>query len=342
MSDPSALQTTWFVLLGVLVAGYAVLDGFDLGAGSLSLLRREPSDRDLIARAIGPVWDGNEVWLITAGGALFAAFPPVYAAVFSGFYPALLLLLLALIARAVALEFRGQLSSPRWRLLWDRLFGAGSALAALLLGTVVGNVMQGAPLDARGEIDATFPSLLSPYAIAAGLLALVSMICQGAIYVSLKSEGRLHREMRSAASLAWVGWVLLWVGMSVATFFAAPHLLEGALGRAPTWIALAAVLAGLVVLPIALRSDRPGRAFVASSTALVGMVGLVGAGLYPRFVPASGDLSLSLTIAGSSSSDLALWTILVIALVGMPLVIVYQAFIYRVFCGKVSPENQGY
>ncbi|MFO8071150.1 MAG: cytochrome d ubiquinol oxidase subunit II [Polyangia bacterium] len=342
MSDPSALQTTWFVLFGVLVAGYAVLDGFDLGAGALSLMRREPSDRDLIARAIGPVWDGNEVWLITAGGALFAAFPPVYAAVFSGFYLAVLLLLLALIGRAVALEFRGQLSSPRWRLVWDRVFGAGSALATLLLGTAVGNVMQGAPLDASGEIDATFLSLLNPYAIAAGLLALASMTCQGAIYISLKSEGRLHREMRSAASSAWVGWVLLWVGMSVGTFFVAPHLLEGALGRPTTWIALAAVLAGLVATPIALRSDRLPPAFVASSSALVGMVGLVGAGLYPRFVPATGDLSLSLTIAESSSSDLTLWAMLIIALIGMPLVIVYQAFIHRTFRGKVSTEDGGY
>jgi len=175
------LQVTWFLLIGVLLTGFAILDGFDLGVGVWHLRARGDRERRTLLNAVGPVWDGNEVWLLTAGGALFAAFPPVYASVFSGFYMALMLLLLALIFRAVSMEFRGKVESDGWRRFWDLGFGLGSALPAILFGVAVGNIMRGIPLDADGNFTGTFFSLLHPYALATGLLSLAAFVCHGAI-----------------------------------------------------------------------------------------------------------------------------------------------------------------
>jgi cytochrome d ubiquinol oxidase subunit II len=340
--EPTALQVIWFVLFGVLVAGYAVLDGFDLGVGVLSLFRKSPDDRRLMINAIGPVWDGNEVWLLTAGGALFAAFPPVYASVFSGFYMALMLLLLALIFRAVSMEFRGKVESDGWRRLWDLGFGLGSLLPAVLFGVAVGNIMRGIPLDGDGNFTGTFFSLLNPFALATGLLSLAAFVCHGAIYMGLKSEGELRESMRKAASRAWIGWVALYVGATIGTFFAAPHLFAGVLVNPLTWVAFLVLLAALIFVPVAIKSDKLGRAFVASAAALVAMIGLVGIGLYPDLVPALNDPELSLTIATHSSSERTLTTMLVIAGIGMPIVLVYTAFIYRTFKGKVKIGEDSY
>jgi cytochrome d ubiquinol oxidase subunit II len=340
--EPTALQLSWFVLFGVLVAGYAVLDGFDLGVGVLSLFRGDADERRLMINAIGPVWDGNEVWLLTAGGALFAAFPPVYATVFSGFYLALMLLLLALIFRAVSMEFRGKVESDRWRRLWDLGFGLGSLLPAILFGVAVGNIMRGIPLDAEGNFSGTFLSLLNPFALAIGLLSLVAFVCHGAIYMGMESEGQLRESMRRIASRAWIGWVALYAVATFGTFFAAPHLLEGVLGNPLTWTAFLVLLGALIYLPVAVKGDRLGRAFAASAAALVALVGLVGIGLHPNLVPALGDPAHSLTIATHSSTERTLTTMLVIAGIGMPIVIAYTAFIYRVFKGKVRIGEDSY
>jgi len=340
--EPSALQVIWFVLFGVLVAGYAVLDGFDLGVGALSLLRRDADDRRLMINAIGPVWDGNEVWLLTAGGALFAAFPPVYATVFSGFYLALMLLLLALIFRAVSMEFRGKVESARWRRLWDLGFGLGSLLPAVLFGVAVGNVMRGIPLDADGYFAGTFLSLLNPFALATGLLSLAAFVTHGAIYMGLKSDGALRESMRRTASRAWIGWVALYVVATIGTFFAAPHLFDGVLANPLTWVAFLVLLSALVFVPVAVKGDRLGRALVASGAALVAMIGLVGIGLYPNLVPALGEPAASLTIAAHSSSERTLTTMLVIAGIGMPIVLAYTAFIYKTFKGKARIGEDSY
>ncbi len=340
--EPTALQIVWFFLYGVLVAGYAVLDGFDLGVGVLSLFRRDHGERRLMINAIGPVWDGNEVWLLTAGGALFAAFPVVYATVFSSFYLALMLVLLGLIARAVAMEFRGKVDSERWRDLWDLGFGLGSLLPALLFGVAVGNIMRGLPLDQDGHFTGTFFGLLHPYALLIGLLGLAMFVCQGAVYMALKSEGALRESMRSWATRAWMAWVVLYAAATLATFFAAPFLFDGVLRNPITWLAFVVLLGGLVFLPVAIRADRPGRALGASSAAIVAMITLVGVGLYPRLVPSLTDLAYSLTIVNGSSTERTLTTMLVIALLGMPLVIGYTIFIYRVFKGKVEITEHSY
>ena len=229
--EPNLLQNLWFLLFGVLVAGYAVLDGFDLGVGVLSLFRQSPDEKRLMINAIGPVWDGNEVWLLTAGGALFAAFPPVYATVFSGFYLALILLLVFLILRAVSMEFRGKVDSQTWRRFWDLGFGVGSFGPALLFGVAVGNIMRGIALDANGLYTGSFLDLLNPYALVMGLLSLVAFTCHGAVFMWTKSDGELAEAMRAWATRAWMLWVAVYVVATLFTFFGAGHLLEMALGR---------------------------------------------------------------------------------------------------------------
>ena len=186
------LNTIWFWLIGVLIIGYAILDGFDFGVGILSLFSRFENERRIHFNAIGPVWDGNEVWLLTGGGALFAAFPAVYAMVFSGFYIALMLLLAALIFRAVSFEFRNKVDSPAWRRLWDWAFGLGSLLPALLFGVVIGNILHGVPIDTNGNYLGTFIGLLNPYSLGVGFLSLVLFTMHGAIYLATKSDGILR------------------------------------------------------------------------------------------------------------------------------------------------------
>jgi cytochrome d ubiquinol oxidase subunit II len=336
-----ALQITWFGLFGVLVAGYAMLDGFDLGTGVLSLFSHEDSERRIFVNAIAPVWDGNEVWLLTAGGALFAAFPPVYATVFSAFYLALMLLLFALIARAVSMEFRGKVESMRWRRIWDLAFGLGSLVAALLFGVAVGNILLGLPLDSRGDYTGTFLALLHPYALVAGLHGLVMFTCHGAIYMAMKTDGELCERMCRWATRAWVGWVALFVvGASLTPIFA-PDRLASFGSSALGYVDLAVLLAALVYIPIAVRARALGRAFLASSVAVVTQVFLVGLSLYPYLVPGRGA-GPGLSVAGASSSERTLFAMLVIALVGMPLVIGYTVIIYRVFRGKVRITADSY
>ncbi len=198
-----ALQTIWFLLVGILIAGYAVLDGFDLGVGMLHLfIARNDRERRTLLSSIGPLWDGNEVWLLTGGGAIFAAFPRVYATVFSGFYIPLMLLLAALIARAAAVEFRSKEESPLWRSAWDVTFAVSSLVPALLFGVAIGNLMRGIPLTSDGEFAGTFVSLLNPFALATGLLSVAMFVMQGASWLSLKTEGDM-RERAIQASGLW-------------------------------------------------------------------------------------------------------------------------------------------
>lgn len=334
------LNTVWFLLVAVLIAGYAILDGFDLGAGVLHLFLRDETERRTVMNAVGPVWDGNEVWLLTGGGALFAAFPPVYATVFSGFYLALTLLLVALILRAVSFEFRGKLESARWRRTWDLAFGLGSAVPALLFGVAVGNVLRGVVIGEAG-VTTTLLGLLNPYALLVGVLGLAMFVLHGATYLGLKTDGALRQRMARTAAAAWVVFIALYAAATVASYFVSPFLFEGWAANPLTWIFFALLLAGCVTGPAAIRAARFGRAFIASAAATASVIALAGLGLFPRLVPARPDLARSLTIYNASSSQHTLTVMLVIALVGMPLVILYTALIYRAFRGKtvLTPES---
>ena len=336
------LNTIWFLLIGVLLIGYAILDGFDLGVGVLHLFARSDAERRVHINAIGPVWDGNEVWLLTAGGALFAAFPIVYATVFSGFYIALMLLLTALIFRAVSLEFRGKVDSPGWKRLWDWSFGLGSLLPAVLFGVAFGNILRGIPLDANHNFTGSFLSLLNPYAILIGLLTLVLFTMHGALYLALKTEGELNARITRWISPLWITMIILYVLATLGTFFVSPFLFEGMLGNPLFWVLFIVLLGSILWIPVAAKSGKSGLAFLASALTIACMVGLSALGLFPRLVPSLGDLGTSLTIYNASSSETTLMTMLVIALIGMPLVIAYTVFIYRIFKGKVVITGDSY
>lgn len=338
-----SLADIWFVLIGVLFAGYAVFDGFDLGVGALyPFLGKSESDKAVMRRAIGPVWDGNEVWLLTAGGALFAAFPPVYATVFSGFYLALMLLLFALIFRAAAIEFRH--ADPAWAKLWDWSFFLGSALPALLFGVAVGNIVRGVPLTEAGEFIAgggspTFGAnllvALNPYALVIGVFGLVWILLHGASWLALKTVGDLHSRSVKLRTTLLVAFVLLVAISTVATALMVPDAFARVTGGVVGWLFVVVLIAGTVFAWVAGRRENDLSAFYGSSLAVLGMVGIWAASIYPSLVPSTGA-GEALTVANSSSSDLALTAMLIIAGIGVPLVLFYFFLIYRTYAGRIE------
>lgn len=328
------LQVTWFLLIGVLLAGYSVLDGFDLGAGFWHLVLKKDEQRRSVLSAIAPVWDGNEVWLLTGGGAIFAAFPPVYASVFSAFYLALMLVLYGLIFRAVSLEVRNKMESGRWRGAWDWAFGIGSLLPALLFGVALGNVARGLPLDAQGNYTGSFFDLLNPYSLVAGVTGLALFVQHGLLYLLHKSDGELHKTLGTWTKPIWVVTTLLYSAMSIISLTYLPQI--GSLLLAIVGAALAVV--AMMALRLFSQRNAFGKALIASGAAIIFNWGAIGAVLYPNLVPAS-DPAFSLTLFNSSSSELTLGVMALLALVGMPLVIGYTIYVYRIFRGKTSSEG---
>ncbi len=336
------LNTTWFILVAVLLAGYAILDGFDLGVGILHLFIKGDTERRLAMNAIGPVWDGNEVWLVTGGGALFAAFPEVYASAFSGFYTALMLLLVTLIFRAVAIEFRSKRPSPRWRQGWDIAFAVGSLGAAVLMGVAFGNVAAGLTMDASHNITGGLLGLLNPYALLVGVTTVVLFAMHGAIYLVLKTEGELQARIRGWVRPLIVAFVILYALTTMATLLWQPHLAERMRAQ-PIWF-LVPVLTMLAVanVPREIFHGREFQAFLSSSAAIGLLVTLIGVGLYPNLLLATNDPAHSLTIVNGASSQKTLGIMLVIAIIGMPIVLAYTGVVYWVFRGKVKLEKTSY
>jgi len=335
------LNTIWFLLLGVLLTGYAVLDGFDLGVGVLHLFAREERERKTYVSAIGPVWDGNEVWLVTGGGALFAAFPPVYATVLSGFYLPIILLLFALIFRAVAIEFRSKQPMAWWRSLWDGSFCAASVLASLLFGVALGNVIRGIPLDARGEYTGGVLELLNPYALLVGVTTVALFAMHGAIYLVLRTEGELQARVSRWVPHAIAVFAVTYVATTIATLLYVPHMTEP-FREHPLWLAVPlATLLAIADVPREIHAGRPGRAFVASCLGVLGLWALVGIGMFPNLVTAT-DPARSLSLHDTSSSPLTLRVMTVIAAIGVPLVLAYTVAIYWVFRGKVRLDASSY
>ena len=337
------LTTIWFLLIGVLITGYAVLDGFDLGVGVLHPFARNDTERRHNLNAIGPVWDGNEVWLLTAGGALFAAFPIVYATVFSGFYLAFMLLVAALVFRATSFEFRGKVDSPRWRNLWDCSFTIGSLLPAVLYGVAVGNILRGIPLAEDGTFTGSFLGLLNPYALLVGLVSLAVFTMHGAAYMCLKVDGEHRERMSGWIKKSWVAFALLFALATAYSAVEAPHLFTNGFRNFVLWLAFVALLiVSVTTVPFAVRAARYGKAFLATTGTIVSMIALAAVGLFPRMVPSSTDLAYSLTIHNASSTNRTLAVMLVITLLGMPLVVGYTIYIYRVFKGKVILTEDSY
>lgn len=344
-----ALQLTWFILVFLLLGGYAVLDGFDLGVGVLHLTGKTDEERRVGLNAIGPVWDGNEVWLLTAGGALFAAFPYVYATVFSAMYLALVLVLVALIMRAVSIEFRSKVESKRWRGFWDVCFFVGSLLPAILFGVAFGNILRGLPInEVNGQLRFVpgffggFFGLLNPYSVFIGILSLALFTMHGSIYLALKSQGVQQERLRRQALPLWMAVLVLYVIATGWTLGTRSELFNGLDTRPVFWVMIAVLGAGLIVTPGAIYSRKWLAAFLGSSAMILGMMGLSAISLYPNLVPSTMAPVHNLTVFNSSSTAYTLKTMLIIALVGMPLVIGYTTAIYIVFKGKVKIGHDSY
>lgn len=336
------LNTTWFVLIGVLFAGYALLDGFDLGIGALHLCTRVDEERRILLNAIGPVWDGNEVWLVTGGGALFAAFPMVYATVFSGFYMVFILLLVALIFRAVAIEFRSKQPMRWWRQAWDIGFSLGSMMSSLLIGVAMGNVAWGIRLDDRHEYVGGFADLLHPYALLLGVTTLALFMMHGAIYALMKTEGALHDKLRGWISHCIIFFIICYALTTMATLLYVPHM--AARVRAEPWLFSVAVVNMLAIanVPREIHHGRDGRAFVSSSVAMAALMMLFGLEMYPNLVVSNPDPSHSLNIWNAASSAKTLGIMLTIAIIGIPIVLAYTISIYWIFRGKVKLTPMSY
>jgi cytochrome d ubiquinol oxidase subunit II len=332
------LNELWFILIAVLFTGFFLLEGFDYGVGILlPFLGKDDEERRIIVNTIGPFWDANEVWLITAGGAMFAAFPDWYATMFSGFYLALFIMLVALIVRGVAFEFRSKDKNPTWRNLWDWMIFVGSFVPALLWGVAIGNLIRGVPIDADMAYVGGFWDLLNPYALAGGLATLAAFTLHGAVFLSLRTEHEVMERAYAAAIRLWlpaVVLVLLFVGAS----YFATDIFTQELGVNPGPIPIGAG-AALLATGWLVRNRRAGWAFIMTSLTIVLSTITVFVGLYPRVMVSSLNPDWSLTVYNASSSDYTLRVMTIIALIFVPVVLVYQGWSYWVFRQRIGRQQ---
>jgi cytochrome d ubiquinol oxidase subunit II len=336
------LHIVWFVLVGFLFAGYAMLDGFDLGVGALHLFTRTDEERRTMLNTIGPVWDGNEVWLVTGGGALFAAFPEVYATVFSGFYLAFMLLLVCLIFRAVSLEFRSKEPMAWWRKMWDVGFSVSSLLAGLVIGVALGNIIWGIPLGADHEFEGTFLGLFHPYSLLIGVTTVALFMMHGAIYAVMKTEGMLHDKLRGWVNNTIIFFIICYGITTMVTLLYVPHMVDQFKSH-PQWFVLPlANMLAIANIPREIHLGRDFRAFLSSCAAIAALMALFALGVFPNMVLSNPAPENSLTIWNAASSLKTLKIMLVIALTGMPMVIAYTVSIYWVFRGKVKLDSRSY
>jgi cytochrome d ubiquinol oxidase subunit II len=337
------LNEVWFVLFVLIIAGYLILDGFDMGVGILLLpLARTDVERRTFLNSIGPVWDGNEVWLILGGGVLFAVFPLAYASLFSGMYSAFMLVLLVLILRTVALEFRSKEKSPRWRSTWDTVFGVASFGLALLLGIAFGNVVSGLPVDADGNFSSGLTGLLTPFALLVGVTTAAMFSVQGGIYLMLKTEGELHDRIVRTLPRLMIAFFVLNTLVVIAMVLFHQEITERYISAIWPVIFPAAALLALGGAWLMVRRGEAFKAFLCSS-ALIGLL-LVsgGVGLYPNLVVSTLDPAYSLTIYNAAAAENTLEVALIIAVIGIPFVLLYTTGVYYIFRGKTVVETDGY
>jgi len=333
------LETIWFLLWGIIWSVYFMLDGFDLGLGTLSpFISRSETDRRTINNAMGPFWDGNEVWLVTAGGVTFAAFPTAYAVMFSTLYTPLLMILFALIVRAVSFEFRGKVDNAAWRMLWDACQFVGSFVPALLFGVAFANIFQGIPFDQQHHMQGNLLSLLNPYGILGGILFVVLFILHGSLWLTIKTDGDLQARAIAVASSLWGVVLVVAVIFLVYTWWATP-LWMNYLKRPVLFIVPLAAVIALVCARYFIGSQSWWKAWFSSGLTIVGttMFGVVG--LYPNIFPSSLNPAWNLTAFNASSSTLTLTFMLVVALIMVPVVAIYQSWAYFLFRHKVSADD---
>ena len=371
--DYTTLRVIWWLLLGVLLIGFAVMDGFDLGVGTLlPFVAKTDEERRLVINTIGPVWEGNQVWLVLGGGAIFAAWPPLYAVSFSGFYLAMFLILFALILRPVGFKYRGKMPSQRWRNNWDKALFIGGFIPALIMGVAVGNVLLGVPYHfddtQRVFYTGNLLGLLTPFALLAGLVSVAMLVSHGAAMLVLKTSGPVAERSAKIGSIAAIASFVLfalagaWVAFGlpgyqitsqVVTDGASNPLLKTAeFTQAGGWLhnystmpvtILAPVvgLLGALASAVLLRKRRGGLAFIASGASIAGIIFTVGFAIFPFLLPSSTQPGSSLTVWDGSSSHLTLWVMLLATVIFLPIIIAYTTWVYRVLKGKTTLEEMG-
>jgi cytochrome d ubiquinol oxidase subunit II len=344
------METLWFILIALMLTAYVVLDGFDIGAGIISpLVAKNHDERRTVLRSIGPVWDGNEVWLLATGGALFFAFPLLYAASFSGFYLPLMMVLWLLMLRGIGIELRSHVSEPMLWSVFDFLFTFASLLLAIFFGAAIGNVVRGVPLAADGYFFEALwtnfrvgpqPGILDWYTVLTGVLALAALAVHGAHYVALKTAGDIQARSRRVARLGWSALVLMTALSLVATVYVRPQVIDNFRLRVWGWLIPLLVLASLAAMRFYQAKGRDVAAFFSSTAYLVGMLGGAAFAMYPTLLPASTDPAYSLTIYNARTGAYSLSVGLIWWLIGMALAVGYFTFLYRSFRGKVAMNDE--
>jgi cytochrome bd ubiquinol oxidase subunit II len=346
------MGTIWFCLVAVMIAVYVVLDGYDLGAGIVApLVARNDRERRAVLRSIGPLWDGNEVWLLAGGGCLYFAFPALYASAFSGFYLPLMMVLWLLILRAISIEFRNHLDSPTWTPLWDVVFSGASTLLAVFFGAALGNVVRGVPLDSQHNFfeplwtDFRFgpqTGILDWYTILIGVAALCTLALHGALWVAHKTEGELNARSRLLAARVWYAVVLLTALITIVTSGVQPQVIRNLTDHPWGYVFPALALAGIGGMRWFLARQDDTKAFLSSCAYILGMLTSVVFGVYPYVLPASNDVAFALTIDNAKAADYGLMIGLVWWVIGIALATAYFVYVNRKFAGKVKLEGEGY
>jgi cytochrome bd ubiquinol oxidase subunit II len=346
------LETLWFILVAFMLTMYVLLDGFDLGAGAIHpFVAKDDTERRLVLRSIGPVWDGNEVWIIAAGGTLFFSFPLLYAAGFSGFYLPLIIVLWLLMIRGLSVELRSHIESPVWASFWDGTFFVGSSLLAVFYGAALGNVVRGVPIGEEGYFFQPLwtnfsptnpePGILDWYTVLTGILALAALMVHGAGWVAVKTEGALNIRARRAVRIGWLAVVVLTAITTVATFSLSPRMLSSFYEHPWGFIFPALAVAGLALVGYFGFKERDRAAFLSSGAYIIGMMASTAFAVYPDVLPAVQPAN-SLTIYNASGSTYGLTVGLVWWSIGMVLAAIYFVLIYRLFRGKVKLDDEGY
>ncbi len=346
------LPVLWFWIVAVMIAMYVVLDGFDLGAGAIHLaVAKTDEERRMVLRSIGPVWDGNEVWLLAGGGVLYFAFPALYASSFSGFYLPLMVVLWLLILRGISIEFRSHIRNAVWRPMWDVIFSGASALLAVFFGAALGNVVRGVPLNKDGEFflplwtnfqPGSEPGILDWYTILVGVFALLVLVQHGSLWVAYKTPSPVQDRARAIARMAWYGVAALTVIVTMVSFRIQPHLSESFVKWPIGYIFPALAVASLAGIYVFGRKQDDMKAFLASAFFIIGMLTSVVFGVFPWVLPANSDPSLSLTIYNASAPEHGLRVGLWWFTPGILIAACYFWFVYRRFAGKVQMEQEGY
>jgi cytochrome bd ubiquinol oxidase subunit II len=343
MDNITIWQLLWFLVLCASMVMYTILDGFDLGVGILHLFGRTDNDRRVFLNSIGPVWDGNEVWLVVIMGGLFAGFPVAYASLFSGFYDLFMILIAVIIFRAVAIEFRSKKPGKAWRMIWDFAFSFASIIFAFTIGLTLGNLIQGVPLNASFEYSVTLSKLLNPYAILVGLTAIALLAMHGTIFLFMKTEGELHSRLRNWINTSIIIFVIMYLILTVITIRHLPFMIKPMYEYPVLFIFPLIAFFSIAMVLYFVKKEKDGRAFIFSCAAITFLLITSFFGVFPNIIRSTiNPTEFSLTIFNSSSTDFTLKLLFTIAMIGVPLVLAYGVWIYHIFRGKVKITDTSY